>query len=81
MTAKSTGPFGLILIALALAACASPVPAAADASEAPPIGVDLGTQFSRSGGALSADHRSPTPETFVADSPVEGTRFEPPVPP
>ena len=28
MTAKSTGPLGLILIALALAACASPGPAA-----------------------------------------------------
>ena len=44
MTAKSTGPFGLILIALALAACASLEPAAADASTtAPQIGVDLGS--------------------------------------
>jgi len=52
MTAKSTGPFGLILIALALAACASPVPAAADASAAPPIGVDLGSSA-----------RNPAPES------------------
>jgi len=44
MTGKSTGPFGLILIALALTACASPGPAAADASTtAPSIGVDLGS--------------------------------------
>ena len=44
MTAKSTGPFGLILVALALAACASPGPAIADASATDPaIGVDLGS--------------------------------------
>jgi hypothetical protein len=29
---------------------------------------------------LSADHRSPTPEQFVADSPLEGKGFEPLVP-
>jgi Cu/Ag efflux protein CusF len=53
MIAKSTGPFGLILIALALAACASPGPAAADASETDPaIAVDLGSSA-----------RNPAPES------------------
>ena len=58
MTAKSTRPFGLILIALALAACASPGPAAADASAtAPQVGVDLGS---------SARNPAPASDTRVA---------------
>jgi Cu(I)/Ag(I) efflux system protein CusF len=53
MTAKSAGPFGMILIALVLAACASPGPVAADASATDPaIAVDLG----------SSD-RNPAPES------------------
>ena len=57
MTAKSTGPFGLILIALALAACASPGPAADASATAPPIGVDLGS---------SARNPAPESDTRVA---------------
>ncbi len=57
MTAKSTGPFGLILIALALTACASPGPAADASATAPPIGVDLGS---------SARNPAPESATHVA---------------
>jgi Cu/Ag efflux protein CusF len=53
MTAKPTGPFGLIVVALALAACASPGPAITDASATDPaIGVDLGSSA-----------RNPAPES------------------